>query len=118
MPVEPLTLRLEKGSELTFAEGDGDFEKLRDAHDSLEETVLLAINEDGTLKNGRVGYAADTGATDAYAVTISGSFADINSLLGVLIVVKANTTNTGAVTLAVNGFAATAVKKDHGIALD
>lgn len=120
MPVDTdaLVYRDEKGSELTFAEMDNRIRALADAHDSLEETTLLAINSDGTLKNAKVGYAADTGATDAYAVTITGSYATISELLGVLIVVKANTTNEGAITLAVNGFAATAVKKHHGLTLD
>lgn len=120
MPVDDSALiyRDEKGSELTFAEMDNRIRALANAHDSLEETVLLAVNEDGTLKNARVGYAADTGASDTYAVTVSGSFADINSLIGVLVLVKANTTNAGASTLAVNGFAATDIKKDHGLDLD
>lgn len=120
MPVDDAALvyRDEKGSELTFPEMDNRIRALADAHDSLEETVLLAINADGTLKSAKVGYAADTGASDAYSVTITGSYANLDALLGVVIVVKANTTNQGAVTLAVNGFAATAVKKNHGLTLD
>lgn len=120
MPVDDAALvyRDEKGSELNFPEMDNRIRALADAHDSLEETVLLAINADGTLKSAKVGYAADTGASDAYSVTITGSYANLDALLGVVIVVKANTTNQGEATLAVNGFAATVVKKQHGLTLD
>lgn len=54
-------------------------------------------------------YAADSGSTDAYAITLS----PVPSayVTGMVVMFKANTTNTGAATLDVNGLGAKTIKK-------
>ncbi len=59
-------------------------------------------------------YAADTGSANAYAVTLSPA---PTIVAGSLVVFKAANANTGASTLAVNGGAATAIKKQGSTAL-
>lgn len=54
-------------------------------------------------------YAADAGATDAYAITLTGLSAYTT---GMTFKFKANTANTGACTLNVNGLGAKTIKKN------
>lgn len=56
-------------------------------------------------------YAADAGATDAYAITVSPAITAYAT--GQVFTFEANTANTGACTLAVNGLTATAIKKNN-----
>jgi Protein of unknown function (DUF2793) len=59
-------------------------------------------------------YAADTGAANAYVVTLSPVPTIVN---GSEVIFKATSANTGASTLAVNGGSATAIKKNGSAAL-
>lgn len=61
-----------------------------------------------------VSYAVDLGATDAYAITLS---ATQSLVTGMMIVFKANTANTTAATLNVNGTGAVALNKRLNTAL-
>lgn len=107
-----LTLRRDKGSALTHNEADDNFENLSNAVTALEDRVAIAIAEDGSLNDPGVGYAAHTGGTDAYSITVPGTYASLDDLRGVVIQMRANFTNDGPCTLAVNGLAATNIKKD------
>ena len=60
-------------------------------------------------QNGSAIYAADAGATDAYAITLSPAISAYTT--GMIINFKANTQNTGAATLNVNGLGAKSIKK-------
>jgi hypothetical protein len=57
------------------------------------------------------GYAADAGANDAYAITLSPAPAALEA--GMLVLFKANTANTGNATLNVNGLGAKNILKNH-----
>ena len=60
----------------------------------------------------RNAYAEDTGVANACVISVPRlPVASLAALLGQEIIFKAKVTNTGAVTLAVNGLAATAIKK-------
>ena len=60
-------------------------------------------------------YAVATGSTNAYAVTYSDYTTNaLSDLTGRLLLFKTNAANTAACTLAVNGLAATAIKKLDG----
>lgn len=52
--LQPLVLRLDKGSPLTAAEIDNNFKILRDGHNSLETVLFNVLDPDGTLKAGAV----------------------------------------------------------------
>jgi hypothetical protein len=56
-------------------------------------------------------YAEDSGASDSYAITLTPAPAAY--YVGMVVVFKANTTNTGAATLNVNGLGAKTIKKNH-----
>ncbi len=58
-------------------------------------------------------YAADGGSDDDYEITLSVEPSSLSDLVGVPIAFKANTANTGAATLAVNGLTAKTIKKLH-----
>lgn len=51
-------MRLVKGTSLTASEGDGNFTKLRDAINALEQLQLVVLRSDGTLRDGAVGATA------------------------------------------------------------
>lgn len=108
-----LTKRRDKGSAITHDEADDNLDTIANAIGALEDRVDIAIADDGTLKSPGVGYGAHTGGSDAYSITVSGSYASLDALRGVVIQMRANFTNDGACTLAVNGLAATSIKKDH-----
>lgn len=57
-------------------------------------------------------YAADTGGADAYVISLPGTIPA--HITGLPIAFKAKTSNTGASTIAVNGLAAVAIRKDTG----
>jgi hypothetical protein len=78
--------------------------------------LLAAIKKLGQAASGN--YAADSGTANALVVTLSPAPASLASLVGVPIRIKKSAaTNTAAVTLAVNGLAATAIVSSNGIAL-
>lgn len=64
------------------------------------------------LFDGSRNYAADAGGTDAYAITLSP--ARTTYATGEANFFKANTRNTGAATLALNGMAAKSLKRPNG----
>lgn len=66
-------------------------------------------------QNGASIYAADAGVTDAYAITLSP--APTAYTTGMVIRFKANTANTGAATLAVNGLSAITIVKNGNVTL-
>jgi microcystin-dependent protein len=55
MPLTELILRIPTGRPLTAAELDGNFTKIRDFVNSLEQLFGVVLNPDGTLKDGAVG---------------------------------------------------------------
>lgn len=59
----------------------------------------------------------DGGSTDAYAISISPAPTAYNNILGVPIVFKANTANTGPATLNINSLGAIAIKKNNDVDL-
>jgi hypothetical protein len=63
-------------------------------------------------------YAADSGAADAYVITLAGvTITALDQLTGIPIIFKATAANTGASTLNVNALGATAITKDGAVAL-
>lgn len=79
---------------------------------AIDSGVLLsALATKSAVQQESYIYAADTGAANAYAVTLS----PVPSIVaGSIVSFKVGHTNTGASTLAVNGGTATAVKKGDG----
>ena len=71
---------------------------------------------DQTRNLGQVAYAEDGGANDNYAITLSP--APTAYTAGMTIAFKANTANTGAATLNVNGLGAKTIVKDYNATLD
>lgn len=118
MQVPPLTLRLEKGSPVTPAEGDENFRLLRDFLNSLANLFEVALNPDGTIKNPTVRYGTSAVGTDAYAFTFSPAPANQAALLGQIIILKADVANVGAATFNANAFGPFAIKKFGNIDLD
>jgi hypothetical protein len=60
--------------------------------------------------NGTINFAADAGSNDTYAITISGI---TTYTTGMLIIFTANTANTGACTININGLGAKSLKVTH-----
>lgn len=79
------------------------------------EGLEVSLNQDGTLKStaldGTKVYAADAGSTDDYAITLAP--APTAYAAGQTFRFKANTANTGATTLNVNGLGAKTIKKNY-----
>lgn len=67
------------------------------------------------LQNNTEKYAADAGSTDAYAISLSP--APTSYATGMVVHFKANTANTGACTLNVNGLGAVSIKKSYNVEL-
>jgi hypothetical protein len=63
-------------------------------------------------------YAADGGANDDYVISLPVAPTALADITGLPIAFKANTSNTGAATLAVNGLTAKPIKKNVSVALD
>jgi hypothetical protein len=63
-------------------------------------------------------YAADGGASDAYAISLPVAPTALSEITGLPIAFKANTANTGAATLAVNGLTAKTIKKNASADLE
>lgn len=62
-----------------------------------------------SLQNNSYGFAADSGGSDAYAITLAPAITAYTT--GMVIFFKANTANTGAATLNANGLGAKTIKK-------
>lgn len=117
MPIEALTKRSTKGSRLTPAEMDGNWDKLTNFSNGLETRIGVSLNPDGTIADQKVISASTATGTDSYAISVSGTFAAIADLAGRFIPVQIDVPNTGPATLTVNAFAATAIKKQGTIDL-
>lgn len=63
------------------------------------------------------GYAAATGSSNAFAITLTPAVAAMADIVGMPIVFKANHSVTGASTLNVNGLGATSIKRKNDIAI-
>ena len=111
MPIDTLIKRSTKGSRLTPQEMDGNWDKITNFTDGLETRIGVSLNPDGTIADQKVVSASTATGTDAYAVVVSGTFANITALAGRFIAVQIDVPNTGPATLTVNAFAATAIKK-------
>ncbi|MDQ0169192.1 phage tail protein [Paenibacillus tundrae] len=84
------------------------------AYDRGSEGVTAAQTAQ-TIINNRDGYGTTTNSGNAYAVTLSpapGAYVD-----GLRITIKINATNTGAVTININGLGAKSVLKSNGTAM-
>lgn len=79
-----------------------------DIQNRMATGTLLALEQTGRIKNEQW-YAADAGANDTYAVTLSPVPAAYTT--GMVVNFKANTANTGAATLNVNSLGAKTIKK-------
>jgi hypothetical protein len=84
--------------------------KQRNAADSAWVTLWAEDSGGFVAQNGASIYAADAGANDTYAITLSPAPASLTT--GMHVFFKANTANTGAATLNVNGLGAVALKKN------
>jgi len=78
----------------------------------LTKTQQVAL---ANLAQAVLPYAADAGSTDTYAVTLSPVPTAYTN--GMLVNFKANTVNTGAATLNVNGLGAKSIVKNYNLAL-
>lgn len=84
--------------------------------DVIQDTHVEAFNSPiNNLETGASFYGVDGGGTDAYAATLSPVPASYTA--GMMVHFKANTANTGAATLNVNGLGARAIKKQGGVDL-
>lgn len=82
-----------------------------DARTTLGETsARLFVNPSTVRAAAHHDYAADAGASDAYAITVTPAITAYAT--GQRFIYKANTANTGTATLAVNGLAAVTIVKN------
>jgi hypothetical protein len=84
-----------------------------EAIDSATTSAFSTI--DGQIADGSAWYKADTGAADAYVVTLSPAVS--SNVVGRKTSFKAANANTGASTLNINGIGAEAIKRQNGSAL-
>lgn len=85
--------------------------------DVIQDSHVEAFNSPiNNLETGASYYAVDGGGTDAYAATLSPIPASYTP--GMVVHFKANTANTGAATLNVNGLGVKNIKKDGGADLE
>lgn len=132
----PLKLRQVLGRPLTAPEMDDNLSALKTGITTLDDSVKLSLNDDGTLKDGAVTTAAklanrvvtreklaldalpvyeDTGTSDAYE--ISPSPAAVAYANRQVFIVRARNSNTGASTLKVNSLAAIPIRKAGSVEL-
>lgn len=76
-----------------------------------DEILAADLNSVGQeVQKGSIIYAADAGATDDYAITLTPAPSAYTT--GMIVCFKANTANTTACTLNVNGLGAKTIKKN------
>lgn len=99
-------------NELTLANGaTGGNPKLSATGGDTNIGITLAPKGSGVVAiDGALMYGADAGASDDYAITVTGVSAYAT---GQVFVFKANTANTGAATLNVNSLGAKTIKKNY-----
>lgn len=112
--METLTKRSTKGSALTHAEMDANWDKITNGVLAVETQLAVSLNPDGTIKDEKVPYAATTNGTDNFAVSIPGTYASLSDLAGRIIMVQVDTPNTGAATLTINGTLSDNILKQGG----
>jgi len=95
---------------LWWADTTSGFMKIRNAANNAWVSLFVLASQGLIAQNGASVYAADAGATDAYAITLSPAPTALTT--GMVIRFKANTANTGACTLNVNALGAIAIKKN------
>ena len=124
MPAADLTFRKDLTVALSSTQVDSNFEVLRDFSNGLETLYNTSFNQDGTLKNSvtatnlkadAVYYAADTGTTDEYAITLTPAITEYAD--GMTVAFKANTANDGEATLNVNSVGAKPLTKRKDVPL-
>ena len=124
MPAADLTFRKDLTVALSSTQVDSNFEVLRDFSNGLETLYNTSFNQDGTLKNSltavnlkadAVYYAADTGTTDEYAITLTPAITEYSD--GMTVAFKANTANDGEATLNVNAVGAKPLTKRKDVPL-
>jgi len=124
MPAADLTFRKDLTVALSSTQVDSNFEVLRDFSNGLETLYNTSFNQDGTLKNSltaadlkadAVYYAADTGTTDEYAITLTPAITEYTD--GMTVAFKANTANDGEATLNVNAVGAKSLTKRKDVPL-
>lgn len=96
-------------TELTTLDDNNDVFVLDDVSAVVTKKVKVATIL-GKTQDGSVIYAADSGANDTYAVTLSPVPSAYTT--GMVVNFKANTANTGAATLNVNSLGAKTIKKN------
>jgi len=124
MPAADLTFRKDLTVALSSTQVDSNFEVLRDFSNGLETLYNTSFNQDGTLKNSltavnlkadAVYYAADTGTTDEYAITLTPAITEY--IDGMTVAFKANTANETEATLNVNAVGAKPLTKRKDVPL-
>lgn len=124
MPAADLTFRKDLTVALSSTQVDSNFEVLRDFSNGLETLYNTSFNQDGTLKNSltavnlkadAVYYAADTGTTDEYAITLTPAITEYTD--GMTVAFKANTANEAAASLNVNSVGAKPLTKRKDVPL-
>ena len=130
-----------KGSALTSLEFDHDFRSLRDFANALAAFLGISINDDGSIKDGTISTSAKiadrivtaaklhwnanlfgtAAGTDAYTLTINPATPAITNYgdgisTTTFLIVKFTNANTTACTLALNGLAASPIKKYGSLA--
>jgi hypothetical protein len=83
--------------------------------DSSIDTAFDKLPTETNIKQGKVNYAVDTGAADAYLVSLPHAPASYTD--GLHVRFKPTNTNTGAATINVNSLGAKSIKKINGDAL-
>ena len=76
-------------------------------------TIATAVNDPASYAN----YAVDSGAVNAYIITLNPAPSSLASMVGVTITFKPLVTNTGASTINVNGFGPINILNPNGVAL-
>lgn len=77
----------------------------------MQSQIANVFASKPNIQKGELIYAADAGASDAYAVTLSPAPSAYTT--GMVVNFKANTANTGAATLNVNGLGVKTIKKNY-----
>lgn len=84
--------------------------------DAATATAFALLPDETLLKNGTVNFVTSTGTANAYIVTLAA--APASYVNGLLIVFKANHTNTGAATVNVNSLGVKSLAKHDASALE
>lgn len=81
----------------------------------IVDGIKKALSQTGRILTEKL-FAADAGSNDTYAVTLDPAPTAYTN--GLMVTFKANTANTGAATLNVNGLGAKTIKRDYNVDLN